>query len=137
MTSSTAELTPEQAGKKANSMLSKLATTVPHVNGALLASPDGHPLAWVLTDQEPRSTAAIVASSRGLGQRLAELAGTSELDEIVVRSSAGYVVIYSLGAAGAVTVLAAPSVNLAMLHLRARDTVNELMPVIEHIDAAG
>lgn len=127
-------MTAEQAQRKADSVLSKLATAVPHVKGALLASPDGRALAWILTDQEPRSTAAIVASSRGLGQRLAELAGTSDLDEIVVRSSAGYVVIYSLGAQGAVTVLAEPSVNLAMLHLRARDTVKELGPVIDYID---
>ncbi len=112
-----------------NSLVAKLATGVPNVRGALLASPDGHPIASALTDHDPRSTAAIIASSRGLGDRLVELAGTGELDEIVVRSSSGYVVIYSVGGHGALTVLARPSINLALLHLKARDIIAQMTAI--------
>ena len=80
--------------------------------------------------QEPRSTAAIVASSLGLGQRLSDLVGPQPLEELVVRSKGGYVVIYSIGDRGAVIVLAEPAVNLAMLHLRAKDVTKELEAAI-------
>ncbi len=111
-------------------LVSGLTNSVPNLNGALFASPDGHPLAASLVDHDPRSTAAIVASSRGLGDRLVELAGAGELDEIVVRSSSGYVVIYSVGNQGALTVLARPSVNLALLHLKARDVTDQLLVLV-------
>ncbi len=110
-------------------LTTKLANSVPNIDGALLASPDGHPLASALANHDPRSTAAIIASSRGLGDRLAELAGTGQLEEIVVRSTSGYVVIYSSADGGALTVLGRPSVNLALLHLKAREVIGSLAEV--------
>lgn len=120
-----------QTEKQCLRILSNLVETVPHVSGALLASADGHALASHFDSQEPRSTAAIVASSLGLGQRLSDLVGPQPLEELVVRSKGGYVVIYSIGDRGAVIVLAEPAVNLAMLHLRAKDVTKELEAAID------
>ena len=134
MKAASVDVTPETR-KLCERLLRGVVDNVPNASGALLASADGHPVAFYLTDHEPGSTAAIAASSLGLGQRLVELVGNRDLDEIVVRSADGYVVIYSLGSLGAITVLTRPSVNLAMLHLRARDLRRELTDALK--GAAG
>ena len=121
-----AELASIEPGNRAHDRLQTLVTSMRGLRGALLATVDGHPVAAVLPDHPAGSTAAIVASSRGLGERLAELSGEGQLQEIVVRSSAGYVVIYSAGRRGVLTVLTESAANLAMLHLRARDVAEEL-----------
>ncbi len=100
--------------------LRSLAADVDGVTGSLIASLDGRPLAADFPDDDRRQAAAIVASSVGLGERLAELTGRGELREIVVRSTTGYVVIYAMGSTGALIVLATPTSNLAMLHHKVR-----------------
>lgn len=116
---------------EAEQLLGALVVSVRGVRGALLASTDGRPVAAALPDHDPGSTAAIIASSRGLGERLADLAGAGALQEIVVRSTVGYVVIYASGQRGVLTVLTDSSVNLAMLHLRARDLAAAVAPLVE------
>jgi predicted regulator of Ras-like GTPase activity (Roadblock/LC7/MglB family) len=110
----------------AESALTALVSSMPHIRGALLASLDGYALAHHLTDRDPASTAAIVASSCGLGERLAELTGDGSMKEILVQSEDGYVVIYRVGDAGVLTVLTSAAVNLAMLKLKTRDVIPRL-----------
>lgn len=120
--------------RAARSLLRSLVDGLPGVRGALVASVDGRPAAAVLPEHDAGSTAAIVAASLGLGSRLADLAGDGSLQEIVVRSGSGYVVIYAVGERGVLTVLASASVNLALLHLRARDTRADLVePLARHL----
>jgi predicted regulator of Ras-like GTPase activity (Roadblock/LC7/MglB family) len=129
-------LTTSPSDLGAHAVLRTLVDGLPGVRGALVASVDGRPVAAVLPSHDPSSTAAIVAASLGLGGRLADLAGDGSLQEIVVRSGSGYVVIYAVADRGVLTVLTASSVNLALLHLRARDARSELIePVRRHLDA--
>src|SRR5689334_20528083 len=116
--------------RHAQAMLDDLVASMRGLRGALLATVDGRPVASVLRDHPAGSTAAIIASSRGLGERLAELSGEGRLEEIVVRSTAGYVVIYSAGDRGVLTVLTVSAANLAMLHLRAREIAAELGRIV-------
>lgn len=108
--------------------LARLRAEVPGVRGAIVATVDGRPHAAALPEHDEEATAAIVAASLGLGRRLAELTGDGEVQEIVVRSGGGHVVIYAVGARGVLTVLCGPGVNLARLHLAARQVVGELAP---------
>ena len=110
----------------AEATLVSLVTSMPNVRGALLASLDGYAIAHHLPDRDPASTAAIVASSCGLGERLAELTGDGAMKEIIVHSDDGYVVIYRVGDTGVLTILTSPAVNLAMLKLKARDLIPRL-----------
>jgi predicted regulator of Ras-like GTPase activity (Roadblock/LC7/MglB family) len=112
--------------RAAEEALVALASSMPNIRGALLASLDGYPVAHHLPGHDPKAAAAIVASSCGLGQRLAELTGEGSMREILVHSDDGYVVIYRVGERGVLTVLTSPAVNLAMLKLKARDVVREL-----------
>ncbi len=111
--------------------LRSLVDSLPGIRGALVASVDGRPVAAALPQHEANSTAAIVAASLGLGSRLADLTGEGPLQEIVVRSGSGYVVIYAVADRGVLTVLTTASVNLALLHLRARDARNDLVEPLE------
>lgn len=118
------------APRSADDALVALAGSMPHIRGALLASLDGYPIAHHLPALDPKSTAAIVASSCGLGQRLAELTGDGSMREIVVNSDDGFVVIHRVGDRGVLTILTSPSVNLAMLKLKSRDTIAELADAV-------
>ena len=115
----------------AERVLEDLVRSMRGLRGALLASVDGRPIAAVMDGHDVASTAAIIASSRGLGERLAELSGEAALQEIVVRSTAGYVVIYTAGPRGVLTVLTDGATNLALLHLRARDLLDDLAAVVD------
>lgn len=115
----------DEAGAAA--ALTTLVASVAHLRGALVASLDGYPIADHLTDRDPSSTAAIVASSCGLGERLAELTGEGAMKEIVVQSEDGYVIIYRIGDDGVLTILTSPAANLAMVKLKARDTIETLL----------
>lgn len=118
----TAPLPPDPARR----VLASLLDGVAGLRGALVASLDGRPVAAVLPDRDVGSTAAIVAASLGLGGRLADLTGEGRLQEIVVRSASGYVVVYAVEDRGVLTVLTTASANLALLHLRARQACQEL-----------
>ena len=111
---------------KTAEILDGLLDSVPGLRGALVASVDGRAVAARLDDLDPSSTAAIVASSCALGERLADLAGEGGMEEIVVRAVDGYVVIYSVADWAVLTVLTRPSANLARLHLAARDVLPHL-----------
>lgn len=119
----------------AERILRSLVDGLPGIRGALVASVDGRPVAAALPQHEAASTAAIVAASLGLGSRLADLTGEGALQEIVVRSGSGYVVIYAVAERGVLTVLTTASVNLALLHLRAREARTDLAePLRAHLD---
>jgi uncharacterized protein len=120
---------PARLMRYASRLLDDFSRSVAGIRGVLLASVDGHPIAAVLPSHDERSTAAIVAASLGLGSRLADLSGEGALEEIVVRSASGYVVVYAVGTLGVLTVLTVQSANLALLHLRARDTI----PVLDDV----
>lgn len=111
---------------EARKAVEDLVTGTRGVRAALLASVDGRPVVSYLPDHDEASTAAIVASSKGLGERLSDLTGAGQLQEIVVRSTSGYTVIYSVGARGVLTVLTDSAANLAMLHIKARDLAGHL-----------
>jgi predicted regulator of Ras-like GTPase activity (Roadblock/LC7/MglB family) len=103
-------------------------TAVRGVRSALFATADGRPVAAVGVEGDAGAQAAIVAASRGLGERLADLTGDGRLEEVVVRSGGGYVAIYAVGAAGVLTVLTDRGVNLALVHLKARELIEQLDP---------
>ncbi len=118
------------ARRRIEQQLRSLAADLDGVTGSLVASLDGRPLAADFPNEERRQAAAIVASSVGLGERLAELTGRGQLHEIVVRSTSGYVVIYAVGPVGALIVLATPTSNLAMLHHKVRTVLASLEDAI-------
>lgn len=121
----------EDLSRAVTPTLERLQVAVAGIRGVLVASVDGRPLAAVLPQHDQDSTAAIVAASLALSHRLADLTGHGDLQELVVRSASGYVVVYALGDRGVLTVLTTRSSNLALVHLKAREAVGELAHTID------
>jgi predicted regulator of Ras-like GTPase activity (Roadblock/LC7/MglB family) len=96
------------------------------VTGALLATADGHPIHNDLSDHDAGAAAAVVASSVALAERLGELTGVSELQELIVRTTLGYAVLHAVDEQRVLAVLTDLSVNLARLKLDVRDAIEVL-----------
>ncbi len=128
---STAAASGHDLQHRAEGALATLFSALPEVTGSLLASVDGRPLASDLPADTQRAVAAIVASSFALGGKLAELGGAKNADELVVRSANGHVAVYAVGRAGALVVLTKTNVNLGLLHLKSRDAIAELEPLVQ------
>jgi predicted regulator of Ras-like GTPase activity (Roadblock/LC7/MglB family) len=131
-------VTPKQDLSAVRAQLEGLAREVSGVRGALIATRDGHPLAHTLPVEQHQdrsvSTAAMIASLLGIGQRLSELTGDPVLLEATVRSPAGQVVIYAVGSNAVMTVLTDASVNLARLNHAARLRLPTLAPLVDAAD---
>ncbi len=130
-------ITRTEAQAESGEILASLCTALPLVSGALLASADGHPLASNLDSSREKSSAAIVASSFALGQRLAEIGGSSEVQEMLVRHGDGYVAIYAVGSDAALVVVTMQNVNLGMLKLKAAHTISALEPLVPALFTRG
>ena len=119
-----------EAVEQAESILADLHISLPMLTGSLVASADGHALAAELDEERQRSLAAIVASSFALGQKLAQVGGSDEAEEMVVRHGKGYVAIFAVGPSAALVVLAMDTINLGMLKHRAESAVERLGPLV-------
>lgn len=93
----------------------------PGVRGALLATADGRALCWDLNGPSPAAVAAVVASTVALGERLGELAGSAPLEQLVVRTGAGSVVLRTVADGIVLAVVTTAVANLARLDLALRD----------------
>ena len=119
----------------AETTLANLYTSVPLLRGSLVASVDGRVLIADLDEERQGSTAAVVASSFALGGKLAEVIGTSSVNEMTVSTADGTVSLYSIGDRAVLAVLTMPDANLGMLHIQARATTEKLKPHIPQLIA--
>ncbi|MBL1079855.1 roadblock/LC7 domain-containing protein [Nocardia sp. 2] len=108
---------------------------VPQLTGSLVASIDGLLITHDLPAHiEPNGMAALTASQLSLSHRLVTTAHGGGFHEVVVRGSGGHVVIYAAGWTAALTVLAAPTVNVGRLHLESRPLARA---IADHLKALG
>ncbi|MCU1399421.1 MAG: diacylglyceryl transferase [Acidimicrobiales bacterium] len=93
-------------------ILNSLVRSIPGVIGAAIATADGRSVAHSdqLTHDAGRS--AMIAATMGLAGQLIGVVGGHQLEDVVVRSDTGYVIVYAVGNEGVLTVLARPSTNL-------------------------
>lgn len=109
--------------------LVQLRSSQPEIRGAVLATADGHVLAAALGPGLAgvgASTAAMVAALLGIARRVTSLLGDGALDEVVLRTATGTVVVRAIGDGELLTVLADDRVNLGLLQLELRHLAPEL-----------
>ncbi len=111
---------------QASSALADLYTAIPLMRGSLVASVDGRVLVADLDESRQGATAAVVASSFALGAKLAEVIGTSGVEEMTVQTDDGYICLYAVGERAVLATLAMPDANLGLLNLRSRETAVSL-----------
>ena len=93
-------------------ILNALVRSVPGVIGAAIATADGRSVAHSDQLTHDSGRAAMIAATMGLAGQLIGIVSGHQLEEVVVRSDTGYVIVYSVGNEGVLTVLARPSTNL-------------------------
>ena len=93
------------------------------VTGVVIATADGRAIAVDLPGQSAGAAAAVTASSLALAARLGELTGSTDLQELQARTSAGYACVHAIGHEMALAVFTDMSINLPKLRLEIRDVV--------------
>lgn len=101
-------------------ILVDLQNAVPDVQGAMIASFDGLPIASTLEEVEGSRVAAMAATVRALGVRVVETTGVGPFEEAVVRSEGGIFTVYEAGDLAALAVLSHVGANLGLVNLVAR-----------------
>lgn len=117
-------------------ILNSIVRSVAGVIGAALASADGRSIAHSDHLLHDPSRAAMIAATMGLSSQLIGVVGGRELEEVIVRSDAGIVIVYAVGREGVLTVLTRPSTNLHHIHSEVRSRVETLRIVVQGVHSA-
>ena len=93
-------------------ILNSLVRSIPGVIGAAIATADGRSVAHSDQLAHDAGRSAMIAATMGLAGQLIGVVGGRQLEDVVVRSDTGFVIVYAVGNEGVLTVLARPSTNL-------------------------
>ncbi len=74
----------------------------------------------------------MIAATMGLAGQLIGVVGGRELEEVIVRSEMGIVIVYAVGREGVLTVLTRPSTNLHHINTEVRSRVEILRTVVRN-----
>ena len=96
------------------------------VRGSLTTTSDGLVVAHDLPDVEPTQVAALAAATFSLASRATLATGCGNFREAVARGSDGYLAVYAAGDRAIVAVVGTSSLNVGMLHYRAREFIERI-----------
>jgi predicted regulator of Ras-like GTPase activity (Roadblock/LC7/MglB family) len=113
-------------------ILNAIVRSVAGVIGAALASADGRSVAHSDHLLHDPSRSAMIAATMGLAGQLIGVVGGRELEEVIVRSDKGIVIVYAVGREGVLTVLTRPSTNLHHINTEVRSRVEILRTVVRN-----
>lgn len=113
-------------------ILNAIVRSVAGVIGAALASADGRSVAHSDHLLHDPSRSAMIAATMGLAGQLIGVVGGRELEEVIVRSDMGIVIVYAVGREGVLTVLTRPSTNLHHINTEVRSRVEILRTVVRN-----
>jgi predicted regulator of Ras-like GTPase activity (Roadblock/LC7/MglB family) len=103
-----------------------LRDAIPELNGVLLASNEGLPIAHSLSNgADPNRIAAMAAAASNLGRRIGETINVGALGEIAIRGDEGWLFLYSAGRA-VLAVTAPQAANAGLVHLEGRIAAKEI-----------
>jgi predicted regulator of Ras-like GTPase activity (Roadblock/LC7/MglB family) len=111
-------------------LLEALKRSLPEVREAMVASPDGLPIATLGGQDTAARIAAMAATALGLGRRIAQTTQLGGMREVVVRGDQGYFVIYQAGEKGVLGITTPADANLGLLHLEAREVARALADIL-------
>ncbi|CAB4857053.1 unannotated protein [freshwater metagenome] len=111
-------------------ILNSIVRSVAGVIGVAVASADGRSLAHSDDLMHDPSRSAMIAATMGLAGQLMSMVGGRELEEVIVRSDTGIVIVYAVGKEGVLTVLARPSINLHHINSEVRSRADSLRTVV-------
>jgi predicted regulator of Ras-like GTPase activity (Roadblock/LC7/MglB family) len=111
--------------------LQNFVSSTPDVQGAALVSPDGLPLASVLSAAfEEERMAAMSAAMLSLGERIGQELDRGTIDRIFVEGEKGYSILVNCGADAVLLVLANKTAKQGLLFLEIKRLTSEIMLLI-------
>lgn len=106
--------------------LRSIRNNVPGVRGSITATSDGLLVAQDLPGLEPTQIAALVATMHAVASRASLSTQGGPVKEVLTRGEDGYLAVYAAGSAAVVGVLGLSDMNVAMLNLQARRTIDRI-----------
>ena len=107
--------------------LESLRSAIPELQGVLLASNEGLPIAHALTNgADPTRVAAMAAAASTLGRRVSENIHAGALADVAIQAEEGALFIYSAGPKAVLAVLSPQGGNAGLIHLEARAAAKEI-----------
>ena len=111
--------------------LRELQHNSPDVEGAVVVSVDGLPLASLLPPGiEEERVAAMSAAMLSLGDRIANELGRGYLNEVYIRGESGYAILMEVGEEAVLTALARQASKLGLVFLDMRRCVEQLQSIV-------
>ena len=107
--------------------IENLCSAIPELDGVLLASVDGLPIAHSLDNAaDPSRIAAMAVAAANLGARVSNALETGAIAEVNIRASEGNLFVYSVSDKAVLAVLGPSHSNAGLIHLEARNTAQDL-----------
>ena len=107
--------------------IEELCNSIPELQGVLLASSDGLPIAHSLSNgADPARIAAMAVAAANLGNRVSETISTGELSEVNIRAAEGDLFVYAAGERAVLAVIGPKGANAGLIHLEARGAAEEI-----------
>jgi len=114
---------PVSTQEKLEETIASIREAIPDLNGVMVASKEGFPIAHDFAAEESDRLAAMAATALGLGRRVTETAGLGGFDEAVVWGSEGCLVVLAAGAEGVLALSVPSGANLGLVRIEARNAV--------------
>jgi predicted regulator of Ras-like GTPase activity (Roadblock/LC7/MglB family) len=111
--------------------LRELQHNSPDVEGAVVVSVDGLPLASLLPPGiEEERVAAMSAAMQSLGDRIANELGRGYLNQVYIRGESGYAILMEVGEEAVLTALAREDSKLGLVFLDMRRCAEQLQKIV-------
>jgi predicted regulator of Ras-like GTPase activity (Roadblock/LC7/MglB family) len=106
------------------------------IMGSLLASTDGFLIASTLRDDDADRIAAMVATTTGVGRRMADTLEAGALAETTISGEDRLIMLYLIGDQGVLAVVAKTGANVALINMAARNAASEAQGMIRQVTTA-
>jgi predicted regulator of Ras-like GTPase activity (Roadblock/LC7/MglB family) len=109
------------------SHIEALRSAIPELQGVLLASTEGLPIAHSLANgADPNRVAAMAAAASSLGRRITDSINAGNCGEVSVRGEEGVLFVYAAGSKAVLAVVGPESGNAGLIHIEARNTAKDI-----------
>jgi uncharacterized protein len=126
----------EQQFNAVRQELAGLRHQVTGVQGCVIAGVDGLlVLHDTLSNQEPHDLAALAAGAHGISRTCGSALDQGGFHECTIHNQRGYLVVYSVGDLALLAVLGDERLNVARLHLEARQITGRLAALLQMANA--
>ncbi len=104
-----------------------LCNSMPELQGVLLASSDGLPIAHSLANGgDPARIAAMAVAAANLGSRVSDTISTGAMTEVNIRASDGDIFVYAAGEKAVLAVIGPKGANAGLIHIEAHGAAEEI-----------